>query len=163
MGGSWARCRWVTQPILFDTAAADAVVSAMQILPVTNPWNEDCVAVAPAGELGCDDCADESDLPSSRQTLRPFYEMNYVLVPDNQPTVPILYFNYPDESDLNGGTSPDGLYPIPADQPIESWPVETGTLTLTQWQEDVNNTGGDRHSITVQPGAGTAMRPGRRC
>jgi len=144
----------VTQPILFDTAAADAVVSAMQILPVTNPWNEDVSRLPLLANSAAMIAQIESDLPSSRQTLRPFYEMNYVLVPDNQPTVPILYFNYPDESDLNGGTSPDGLYPIPADQPIESWPVETGTLTLTQWQEDVNNTGGDRHSITVQPGAG---------
>src|SRR5215472_18928530 len=30
----------VTNSILFDTNAADAVVSAMQIFPVTNPWNE---------------------------------------------------------------------------------------------------------------------------
>jgi hypothetical protein len=32
----------VTQPILFNTAQADAVVSAMQIMPVTSPWNEEC-------------------------------------------------------------------------------------------------------------------------
>jgi hypothetical protein len=30
----------VTNSILFDTTNADAVVSAMQIFPVTNPWNE---------------------------------------------------------------------------------------------------------------------------
>jgi hypothetical protein len=27
-------------------------------------------------------------------------------------------------------------------------------LTLSQWQQDVNNTGGDRHAIIVKPGAG---------
>src|ERR1017187_4599512 len=33
----------VTNAILFDTSNADAVVSAMQIFPVTNPWNE-CIS-----------------------------------------------------------------------------------------------------------------------
>jgi hypothetical protein len=80
--------------------------------------------------------------------------MNYVLVPDNQPTQSIDFFNYPDESDLDGGTSPNGLYPIPTNLPVEEWPNQTGTLTLTQWQQDVNNTGGDRHAIMVKPGAG---------
>jgi hypothetical protein len=37
--------------------------------------------------------------------------------------------------------------------PVEGWPRGTGNLTLEQWQEDVNNTGGDRHSIIVMPGA----------
>ena len=31
----------VTNAILFNTTNADAVVSALQIFPVTNPWNED--------------------------------------------------------------------------------------------------------------------------
>src|SRR3981081_549025 len=31
----------VTTPTLFDTPQADAIVAAMQIFPVTNPWNED--------------------------------------------------------------------------------------------------------------------------
>jgi hypothetical protein len=38
--------------------------------------------------------------------------------------------------------------------PIETWPGETGALTLQQWQQDINNDGGDRHSIIVQPGTG---------
>ena len=57
--------------------------------------------------------------------------------------MPIQFFNYPDESDLDGGTSPNGLYPIPTNLPIETWPHETGSLTLSQWQADVNNTGGE--------------------
>lgn len=144
----------VTQPILFDTAGADAVVSAMQIMPVTNPWNENVSQLPLLANSAAMIAQIQADLAFSRQTLRPFYEMNYVLVPDNQPVVPIDFFNYPDESDLNGGNSPYGLYPIPANQPVEGWPVETGTLTITQWQEDVNQTGGDRHAIMVQPVAG---------
>jgi hypothetical protein len=37
---------------------------------------------------------------------------------------------------------------------VESWPVETGSLTNAQWQQDVNGDGGDRHAIIVKPGAG---------
>ena len=144
----------VTQPILFDTAAADSVVSAMQIMPVTSPWNENVSRLPLLANSSAMIAQITSDLGSSRGTLRAFFEMNYVLVPDNQPTLPIIFFNYPDESDLNGGVSPNGLYPIPTDLPIETWPLETGTLTLTQWQEDINDTGGDRHAIMVAPGAG---------
>src|ERR1039457_2719165 len=36
-----------------------------------------------------------------------------------------------------------------------SWPKDTGDLTLQQWQQDVNNTGGDRHAIIVAPGLGS--------
>jgi hypothetical protein len=61
--------------------------------------------------------------------------------------VPIDFFNYPDESD----PSP---YPIPSNLPIETWPSETGTLRLSDWQRDVNGVGGDRHAIVVMPGKG---------
>ena len=81
--------------------------------------------------------------------------MNYVLVPDNQARVTIPFFDYPDESDLDGGTYPNGSYPIPSNMPIETWPRDTGGLTLQQWQMDVNNTGGDRHAIIVAPGVGS--------
>ena len=53
-----------------------------------------------------------------------------MLVPDNQPLVPIQFVKYPDDSDLNGGAYPYGLYPIPTNQPIEGWPVGTGGQTL---------------------------------
>jgi len=142
----------VTAPILFDTAQADAVVSAMQIMPVDNPWNEDVSQLPLLSNSDAMIAQISSDLASNRQTLEPFFEMNYVLVPDNQPNLPINFFNYPDESDLNGGTSPNGLYPIPSNLPIETWPVGTGSLTLSQWQQD--NDGSDRHAIMVKPGAG---------
>ena len=141
----------VTNAILFDTNHADAVVSAMQIFPVTNPWNE-CISNRPV--LSNSDAMIAQivmDLHTNRAVLTPEFEMNYVLVPDNQPLVPIQFVTYPDDSDLNGGTYPYGLYPIPTNMPIERWPVGTGSQTLYQWQ---TNSGGDRHSIVVQPGAG---------
>lgn len=145
----------VTEPILFNTPAADAVVSAMQIMPRDNPWNEDVSRRPVHANSEAIIAQITSDLSASRRTLRPFYEMNYALVPDNQPRLTIPFFNYADESDLDGGTFPNGSYPIPANLPVETWPRGTGNLTLQQWQQDVSNTGGDRHSIIVAPGAGS--------
>ena len=142
----------VTNAILFNTTNADAVVSAMQILPVTNPWNE-CISNRPV--LSNSDAMIAqimSDLSASRRTLIAFQEMNFVLAPDHQPLVSLDFVDYPDDSDLNGGTYPYGLYPIPTNMPIEGWPTQTGGQTLSQWQ--TNNDGSDRHSIIVQPGAG---------
>jgi hypothetical protein len=144
----------VNAPTLFNTAAADAVVSAMQILPRDNPWNEDISRRPVLANSDAMITQIKSDL-GTRQTLQPFYEMNYVLVPDNQPRLSIPFLDYPDESDLDGGSYPNGSYPIPASQPIETWPRGTGNLTLQQWQMDVNNSGGDRHGIMVAPGAGS--------
>jgi hypothetical protein len=146
---------FVATPTLFNTSAGDAIVSAMQIMPRDSAWNED-ISQRPLLSNSREMIAQiTSDLSASRRTLRPFYEMNYVLVPDDQPRVTIPFFNYPDESDLDGGTFPNGSYPIPSNLPIESWPKDTGNLTLQQWQQDVNNAGGDRHAITVAPGAGS--------
>lgn len=146
----------VTTPLLFNTAAADAVVSAMQILPLTNPWNEDISKRPLLANSAAMIARVKADLAVSpgRQNLRLFSEMNYVLVPDNQPAIPIKFFEYPHESDLDGGTFPNGLYPIPPDQPIEGWPVATGNLTNAAWQQDLKGVGGDRHSIVIKPGAG---------
>jgi hypothetical protein len=144
----------VTTPTLFNTPAADAIVAALQIMPRDSAWNEDVSQRTLLANSSAMIAQITSDLSASRRTLRPFYEMNYVLVPDNQPRVTIPFFNYPDESDLDGGAFPNGSYPIPPNLPIETWPKDTGTLTLQQWQQDVNNTGGDRHAIVVAPGVG---------
>jgi hypothetical protein len=140
----------VTTPTLFNTPAADGILSAMQILPVTNAWNED-ISRRPllpnSDAMIAQICADIAAKGANRQSLRVFQEMNFVLVPDSQPLVPIAFVVYPTDSD-------PGPYPIPSNQPIETWPTGTGALTLQQWQQDVNNTGGDRHGIIVQPGNG---------
>ncbi len=121
----------VTNAILFNTNAADAVVSAMQIFPVTNPWNE-CISNRPV--LANSDAMitqmvhdftngrPVANIPSYLK-LHINFEMNYVLVPDNQMLVSNQFVLYPDDSDLNGGIYPYGLYPIPTNQPIEEWPL----------------------------------------
>src|SRR5277367_6544767 len=75
----------VTNSILFNTTNADAVVSAMQIFPVTNPWNE-CISNRPV--LANSDAMIAqimSDLSSNHRMLTTEFEMNFVLVPDSQP------------------------------------------------------------------------------
>jgi len=137
----------VTNAVLFNTSQADAIVSAMQVFPITSAWNEDVSRLPLLPNSDAMIAQIIADLSSSRRTLRAFQEMNFVLVSDSQSPVSIDFVDYPDESD----PSP---YPIPANMPIETWPTGTGTLTLEQWQQDINNIGGDRHSIVVQPGAG---------
>ncbi|MFO1475714.1 MAG: hypothetical protein U1F98_03565 [Verrucomicrobiota bacterium] len=139
----------VTNSILFNTTNADAVLASMQILPVTNPWNED---ISQRPRLSNSDAMIAqimADLSASRRTLQVFQEMNFVLVPDNQSPVPIEFVDYPDESD----PSP---YPIHANLPIEGWPTQVNGETLSQVQQDSQGLGGDRHSITVKPGSGFA-------
>ncbi len=146
----------VTTPLLFNTPEADAVISSLQIMPRDNAWNEDISQRPLLSNNDAMIARVKSDLAviGNRQNLRLFSEMNYVLIPDNQPAVPISFFEYPQESDLDGGTFPNGLYPIPSNMPIEGWPAEWPGLTNEQWQEDVGDEGGDRHSIILKPSTG---------
>lgn len=142
----------VTNSVLFNTTNADAVVAAMQILPVTNPWNEDISRRPLLPNADAMMAQINADVGAANRKLRLFQEMNYVLVSDNQPLVSCKFVTYPGESDLNGGTPPFGLYPIATNMPVEGWPTQTGSQTLAQWQ--TNFDGSDRHSIIVQPGSG---------
>ena len=148
----------VTEAVLFNTTNADAILAAMQICPVTSAWNEN-ISTRPVltnsdamiAQIIADLCAD-------RRALIAFQEMNFALVPTNQPLVPILFTDYPDESDLNGGSYPSGLYPIPTNQPIEGWPSQV-SYTLAVWQ--ATDDGSDRHAIMVQPENGNLFETWR--
>src|SRR6476620_5450544 len=72
----------VTTPTLFNTPQADAIISAMQIFPVTNPWNEDISRRPLLANSAAMIAQIKADLSASRQTLRAFSEMNFVFVPD---------------------------------------------------------------------------------
>lgn len=139
----------VTNAVLFNTPEADAIVSALQIFPRDNAWNED---ISRRPLLTNSDAMMSqilADLATNRRTLRAFQEMNFVLVPTNQPLVPVQFDTYADESD----PSP---YPFPPNTPIEGWPSQTGTQSLFDWQRDASGVGGDRHAIIIQPGTGLA-------
>lgn len=138
----------LSQPISFNTPESDDVVSRLQIFPVDNAWNEDISRRPLLTNSAAMMAQIVNDLASSRRTLRGFYEMNFALVPSNQPPVPITFDLYGDESD----PSP---YPIPSLLPVETWPHDTpSTYSLFDWQRDLHQDGGDRHAIILQPSSG---------
>ena len=76
--------------------------------------------------------------------------MNFVIVPPDQPRVPVRILLYPDESD-------PGPFPIPDTAPIENWPLTHNEdakalpkpgMTLAEFQREGS---GDRHLIVVDP------------
>src|SRR5258705_231317 len=133
----------VTNAVLFNTTEADAIVSALQIFPRDNAWNED-VSRRPlltnSAAMITQIFSELFAVGTNSPKLRAFQEMNFVLVPDSQPLVQIRLVDFPGESD----PSP---YPIPPNLPIEGWPSQTGTQTLSQVQRDAFGDGGDRHAI----------------
>src|SRR3982074_1480212 len=65
----------VTTPTLFNTPQADAIVSAMQIMPVTNPWNEDISRRPLLANSDAMITQINSDVGSSHRKLSLFHEM----------------------------------------------------------------------------------------
>src|SRR6478735_7205833 len=63
----------VTKPLLFNTPEADAVVAAMQIMPVDSPWNEDISRRPLLANSDAMIAQIIADLAPNRRTLRPFY------------------------------------------------------------------------------------------
>ncbi len=147
----------VTAPLQFHTDTADAVVSAMQIVPRDSAWVERVATLPFAGNSAAMIARIQADIAAKgagRQNLRVFYEMNYVLVPDAQTRVDILFTDYPDESDdLKPGSSDVGSWPIPANVPVETWPrLRPSGEPVEAWQQ--NTIDEDRHAIIVMPGTG---------
>ena len=132
----------ITKPIQFHTPEADAVLSALEVFPPDNPWNQlvdewprhpDSDAII--ASIGAD------------KPLRYNPDMGFVLVPPDQKRVEVKLTGYPGESDR-------GPYPVPENIPIEGWPgyfdqFQSGKVpSLDQVQR---GTGGDRHGIVVDP------------
>jgi hypothetical protein len=138
----------ITQPVLFDTPEADRILAALQIFPPDNPWNQDVSALpvhsnsaAIIASIGKDKHIDYN------------LDMNFVLVPPDQPRVAVKVITYPDESD-------PGPYPVPDNMPIENWPLhrneDVGALPKSGASlDDIQRRGtGDRHAIVVDPAGG---------
>ncbi|MGA2618753.1 MAG: hypothetical protein ABSF26_14155 [Thermoguttaceae bacterium] len=132
----------ITRPTLFCTPEADAICSALEVYPEDNPWNQvvsnwplhpnSTNIIASIGEKG---------------PLRCNHDMNFVLVPPNQPRVNVKLTAYPDHSEK-------GPYPVPDNTPIEDWPGPGGQVTakaLDAVQRDLANRRNDRHAIIVDP------------
>jgi hypothetical protein len=137
-----------TGPVLFNTPEADRILTGLQVFPPDNPWNQDISKLpvransdAIIASIGKDKHIDFN------------LDMNFVIVPPDQPRVPVKITVYPNESD-------PGPYPVPDNMPIENWPLRRnealdalpkpgGTLLDIQ-----RNGSGDRHGIVVDPAAG---------
>ena len=135
----------ITRPVMFDTPEADAVLSALQVFPPDNPWNQDMSArpVHPdsariIASIGAD------------KSLGYNLDMGFILVPPDQKKVPVKLLLYPAESD-------PGPYPVPDKAPIENWPLQRNEDTKAlprpgQTLENLQRHGtGDRHVIVVDP------------
>jgi hypothetical protein len=78
---------------------------------------------------------------NGRKRLGYNLDMGFVIVPPNQPRVPVRITAYPDESD-------PGPYPIPGNAPLEGWPLQPPGSVLDQVQRAGE---GDRHVLVLDP------------
>jgi hypothetical protein len=138
----------VRRPVLFDTPEADGILSTLQVFPADNPWHED-ISERPPHPLSAAIIASiGADKPLGFNL-----DMNFVIVPPDQPRVPVRITQYPNQSD-------PGPFPIPDNAPIENWPLakneDTGALPKTGTPlDDFQRHGtGDRHLIVVDPAHG---------
>ena len=136
----------IDKVISFDTPAADAVLSAMEIYPPDNPWNlvvSDWPLHPNSNSLVASVGVDK--------VLRVNDDMGFVIVPPNQPKVDVKLVAYPGESDR-------GPFPVPDNLPIEGWPKwhakDGKKLTLADVQRRPPQYDGDRHAIILDPTAG---------
>lgn len=135
----------ITQPVLFDTPEADAILAALQVFPPGNPWNQD-ISRMPVHP----DSAKIIASIGADKSLGYNLDMGFVIVPPDQKRVPVKLLEYPTESD-------PGPYPVPDGAPIENWPLQRNEDTKAlpkagQTLEDLQRHGtGDRHIIVVDP------------
>ncbi len=135
----------IPSPVMFDTAQADAILSALQVFPKDNAWNLD-VSSLPVHR-------DSTRIIASigaAKTLDYNLDMNFIIVPRDQPRVAVRVSAYPNESD-------PGPFPVPANAPIENWPLNRNEHLAAlpragQTLEQLQREGvGDRHVIVVDP------------
>jgi hypothetical protein len=135
----------ITKPVMFDTREADAILSAMQVFPPDNAWNQDISALPVHVDSAKMIAAIGADKPLGYNL-----DMGFIIVPPDQKRVPVKLLDYPAESD-------PGPYPVPDNAPIENWPLQRNEDTKAlpregQTLEDLQRHGtGDRHIILVDP------------
>jgi hypothetical protein len=140
-----SRAASIDKPIMFDTPEADRVLAALRVFPPDNPWHEDIRSRPKHPQSDAIVQRIGADLPLGYNL-----DMNFVIVPPDQPKVPVTVTEYPAESD-------PGPFPIPENAPIENWPLTHNEdlkalpkpgVTLAQFQREGT---GDRHLILVDP------------
>src|SRR5438309_9678884 len=102
----------ITRPVMFDTPEADAILSALQVFPPDNAWNQDISSLPVAA-----DSKPIIDTIGAAKSLGYNLDMGFILVPPDQTLVRVKLLDYADESD-------SGPYPVPGNAPIENWPLQ---------------------------------------
>ena len=130
---SASRLAEITAPVLFDTPDADRILSTLQILPPDSAWHEE-ITDRPVHEMSAAIIhAIGPDAPLGYNL-----DMNFVIVPANQPMVNVRITDYANESD-------PGPFPVPPNAPIENWPLSRNEdtkalprpgITLEQFQRE---------------------------
>lgn len=135
----------ITKPVLFGTPEADRILSALQVFPPDNPWNQDISALpvhVNSAQIIASIGADKH--------LGYNLDMNFVIVPPRQPRIPVRILLYPADSD-------PGPFPVPPNAPIENWPMARNEDVRAvahpdQSLDDIQRNGsGDRHLLIVDP------------
>lgn len=139
-----SRAPAITKPVEFYTPEADALLSKLQVFPPDHAinqsveqWPRHPKSKEIVESIGVD------------KPLRGNTDMGFILVPPDQAPVDVKVVEYPDESD-------PGPFPIPANVPIEGWPVwhqreSKSPQTLETVQRRPAKYEGDRHAIVVDP------------
>jgi hypothetical protein len=125
----------IDRAVAFDTPAADAICSALEVFPPDNPWN----TVIEDWPLH----PNSRNIVASAGAGKPFRynsDMAFILVPPNQKKVAVTLPRDATESDK-------GPYPVPDQTPIEGWPVNYPGMTLLEVQRKTEDA--DRHAIVV--------------
>ena len=84
----------ITKPVMFDTPEADAILSAMQVFPPDNPWNQDISAMP----VHPDSAAMIASVGADK-SLGYNLDMGFIIVPPDQKKVRVKLLEYPKESD----------------------------------------------------------------
>ena len=109
------------------------MIGGCQVFPADNPWNMD-ISSAPVHPNSSQYMSRMAALGGNQKLhadfgSNPTYGIPFVVVPANQPMVPITFTAYGDESD-------PGPYPVPLNAPVEGGANATG----------------DRHVLVLQQG-----------
>ena len=143
----------VTNAILFNTTNADAVVSAMQIFPVTNPWNE-CISNRPV-LVNSDAMIAQIISDLAREPGRLIADSgDEFRARAGQPAAETDRFLQLSRMNRTwtAGRGPTGCIRFPRTCPLRSGRRRPAPRHCSQWQ--TNNDGSDRHAIMVAPGGG---------
>lgn len=135
----------IDKPVMFNTPEADAICSALEVFPPNNPWNENIEKwpVHPNSKNIIESIG-------ATKPLRYNTDMCFILVPPDQPKVPVRITNYAGESDT-------GPFPVPDETPIEGWPghAKRDPAVAKQAFEDNQRNKeqhrGDRHALVIDP------------